>query len=211
MKGHLFKGYDALLPPFPLRYDDWSEKEAEEYLAWYTAHIPERVDYLAGQVGIHLAGEKIPPETLLDVWTWFYREAQVETVPQEEVRRQREAFGYLGESFIQKTRFTLRTEFILRDIAMYTSAVFTSNYPVLCWDIVRKPKRDVCYHRPVIKGFLNLRYGKPFASTFQPDLMLNTQAAKFRNRTGSVNDLLAIYRLWTQDIPQSEEAGPSSD
>lgn len=202
VKYFLLKGYDILVPPFPLEYDEWSQKRAEEYLEWYVAHIPERVKYLSQKAGVQITGERIPPETLIDIWAWFFQNAEIEKTPKKELEKQRVAFGQFGESFIAKTRYTVRSEYILRDIAMYLSAVFTTNHPVIHWDIIRKPKRDIFYHQPVLKGFLDTRYEKPFESTFQPDHMVHIQAVGFRKGNGSSSDLLNLYRLWEQDIPQ---------
>lgn len=84
---------------------------------------------------------------------------------------------------------------------MYLSAVFTTNYPAIHWEIIRKPKRHVDYNQPVLKRFLDTRHGKPFESTFQLDHMVHIPAVRIQEGDGSPNDLLNLYHLWEQDIP----------
>lgn len=64
-------------------------------------------------------------------------------VPEERRREECEKFGRFGDTFLSETRFTILTEFILRDIAMFISLVFTTNHPSLYWDTVQTPKRDL--------------------------------------------------------------------
>lgn len=204
MNNYLLNGYEALVPPFALEYDTWSPEKAEEYLIWYKAHIPERVKYLSQKAAVQITEERIAPDTLKDIWAWFFRNAEIEKVPQKEHEKQRAFFARFGSRFFAETRYSVRSEYILRDIAMYLSAVFTTNNPTIHWDIIRKPKRHVNYHQPVLKGFLDTRHGKPFESFFQPDQMVSVQAVRFREGTGAPEDLLNLYRLWEQDIPQME-------
>lgn len=38
--------YEVLPPPYPLDFDHWTAGTAQDYLQWYTAHIPERAAYV---------------------------------------------------------------------------------------------------------------------------------------------------------------------
>ncbi len=198
--------YEILVPPYKLEFYNWTKKNAEDYLKWFIAHIQERAAYvLQKSTGALLPVGKIPPEFLIDVWTWFLQSAEIEKVPPKEVNKQREQFGYLGESFINKTRLSVRTEYIIRDIAMLISAVFTTNYPILYWDFDGTPKRYIFINQPVLKGFLNTRYGKPFADVFQPVHMVSVQASKFLGGRAQDDDLFHLYQIWEQDIPPACE------
>ena len=97
----------------------------------------------------------------------------------EEIEAQRAMFSKFGENIIAKTRLTLKTEYIVRDIAMLMSLVFTENYSQLYWDIAVKPKRYVFFHHPVLRGFLdtNPSYPKPFSPDFEPVHMVGVQAS----------------------------------
>ena len=208
---HILHGFEILVPPYVLDYDHWTVRQAEEYLQWYVSHIPERAAYvyqLAGGKG--QMEEPIDPECLLVVWRWFLKIAEIEPVPKAIVDAQREKFAKLGESFLTKEQFSVRTEYILRAIAMLISAVFTTNYPALYWDVIRKPKRDVNYLQPVLCGFVNTQFGKPFHDTFPPDHMVGVQAAKCLDRTekrATERDLLIVYRYWEQCVPDTHADG----
>lgn len=198
--------YEVLPPPYPLDFDHWTAGTAQDYLQWYTAHIPERAAYVYRRaLGKPLPDGPIDPEALTGIWAWFLKTAKTEPVPEERRREGCEKFGRFGDTFLSETRFTVLTEFILRDIAMFISLVFTTNHPSLYWDTVQTPKRHVNFQQPVLKGFLNARYGKPFAAAFQPDHMVSVQAAKLLPDHGKISaaerDLVNLYRLWEQDIP----------
>lgn len=200
----LFKSnrYEILIPPCNLDYDNWTKKQAEEYLNWFVAHVPERAAYvLKKATGKSLPEGPIPPEVLLHVWKWFLRVATTEPVPEEEQEAQRAAFGHFGEDFIDKEQLSLQTEFIIRDIAMLMSAVFTTNYPVLYWGFDSKPKRYLFINQPVLKGFLNLDYEKPFADVFPPEHMVHVQAARILLHSAHPKDLFNLFQWWRKNIP----------
>lgn len=202
MEHYSLKDYEILPPPYPLEFDDWSKEKAADYLEWFVSHIPARATYLYQTATGNLLPEKaIPPACLIDIWNWFLKHAKTEAVPKQEIERQQQQFGHLGESFISKTRFTVKTEYLIRDIAMLMSAVFTTNYPNLYWDFDSKPKRYIYINQPVLKGFLNTRYGKPFADAFQPVHMVHVQAVKFKKGKSCSTDLFNLFHLWAQDIP----------
>lgn len=202
---YTLKNYEILVPPYPLEFDDWSREKAADYLAWFVLHVPERAAYVYhAATGNSLPDGAIPPECLIDIWSWFLKHAKIEPVPKQEIEYQRQKFGYFGEDFISKTRFNVRTEYLIRDIAMLMSAVFTTNYPNLYWDFASKPKKYIFINQPVLKGFVNTRYGKPFADVFQPVHMVHVQAVKFKERKSCITDLFDLFCLWEQDIPQTE-------
>lgn len=205
MEHYRLKNYDILLPPYPLNFDRWTREQAGDYLKWFVSHIPERASYILQEsIGVILPNGAIPSGLLVDVWKWFLQNAEIEYVPLQEVNTQRKKFGHLGESFICKTRLSVQTEYIVRDIAMLMSAVFTTNYPTLYWDFDCKPKRYIFINQPVLKGFLNTRYGKPFSDVFQPVHMVSVQAVKYLKGKAQDNDLFSLYQYWEKDIPSDD-------
>lgn len=207
MRHYCLGGYEILPPPYPLEFDEWSRQKAQDYLNWFVAHVPERAAYvLEKSVGMALPEGAIPPEVLLDVWAWFLRNAKTERVPQKEIEAQRKQFGHFGSSFVNERRWTVKTEYMIRDVAMLMSAVFTTNYPILYWDFDSKPKRYIFFNQPVLKGFLNLRYGKPFADVFQPVHMVTVQASDFFRGSAQPDALYNLFLHWRQDIPSSEDS-----
>lgn len=190
-----------------MEFDEWTREKAQDYLNWFVAHIPERADYvLQKSMGMALPEGAINPESLIDVWAWFLQNARTERVPQKEIEAQRKQFSHLGSSFVNERRWTVKTEFMIRDISMLMSAVFTTNYPILYWDFDCKPKRYIFINQLVLKGFLNFRYGKPFADVFQPVHMVTVQASDFFRGSASPEDLFCLFLHRKQDIPSSNSS-----
>lgn len=194
--------YEFLLPPFHLDYDHWTRETAQVYLDWFVAHVRERAVYVLQQSNSSsYTQDSSSPEVLLHVWKWFLHIAEIEAVPKRELELQRVKFAQFGEGFISKTRLSVRTEYILRDIAMLVGAVFKANHHCLYWDFDVKPKKYIFLNRPVLKGFLDTRYEKPFAPVFEPVHMVSIQAAKHLDGTAKGSDLINLYKHWEQNIP----------
>ncbi len=205
MKTSKISDYEILLPPYKLDYDSWTCDEAQAYLDWFVSQCRDRAAYVfCRAVPRSGATLKLSPDVLEQVWTWFLRTAEIEAVPQQEQDIQRVKFGHFGESFISKVRLSIRTEYIIRDIAMLMSLVFTANHRCLYWGFDAKPKRYIFYNHPVLKGFLDTRYAKPFAPVFEPVHMVGVQAAKYLDGTGRNDDLINLYQHWEQHIPTSK-------
>lgn len=204
--------YSLLLPPYKLDYDNWSLIKAQDYLHWYVDNMPSRAEYVVeNAIGEGNLKAPINPTILIDVWKWFLKNAIIEFVPHDIIAGERKNFGNFGESFISDERFSVNTEYIIRDIAMLVSFIFTTNHNTLFWDIITKPKKHIFYMQPVLKGFVNTSYGKPFKDSFQPDHMVYVQAAKLLPDDGKVcaaeNDLYNLYNRWENDIPDSSMSG----
>ncbi|MBQ9534965.1 MAG: hypothetical protein IJU78_03885 [Clostridia bacterium] len=200
----MFNDYEILYPPLRLEYDNWSKQEAEQYLSWYISHVEERAQYVLqhSRSGMaYLSIEKIDETCLLSVWQWFLENAEVEAVPLEEVLRQQKAFEAFGDSFVAKTRLDVLSEYVIRDIAMLISHIFISKHPKLYWGVDAKSKRYIYRNRPIIKGFVDMRYGNPFAAVFEPDHMVHVQAVRILDRRANGSDLYNLYKLWEGFVP----------
>lgn len=208
-------GYEVLSPPFALDFENWTKDKAEEYKSWFIGNMHERAEYVMKMCRSRSSRQiqLTSPDNLLTVWRWFRRIARTEQIPRKEIEAQRARFGYLGESFVSKKRMTVLTESIIRDIAMLLSVILTENYNNLYWEIVQKPKSDVWYNHPVLKGFINdsLNYPKPFAASFEPVHMVKVQATKYINGRSSDSDLFDLYNLWIKWIPEAMDTQNTSD
>ena len=202
MKMNLSRQYSILVPPFQLDYDSWSKKKTDQYLHWFVANAPERAVYLLKWLSLDCGHEEtISPDVLLPVRTWFLNAARYEPMPLREREAQRAAFEHFGERFLSKERLDTLSEYILRDIGMLVGHIFVSNHSALFWGVDDKPKRYIFRNRPVVKGFLDLHYGKPFAAVFEPVHMVEVQCAKILDGTAKGTDLMNLYQHWAQNIP----------
>ena len=150
-------------------------------------------------------------EALVDVWAWFLNHAAIENKPQGFFQNQLEIAPQFGEQFVSQKQLDIKSEFVIRDIAMLISAIFLSKDSSLNWEVETKPDRYVFKNHPVIKGFVDMRYQSPFSAVFEPVHMVRIQALKMIKRTAKKTDLLLLYQEWENMIPQHPKADSSSD
>lgn len=198
-------GYLPLIPPIPLHYDSWSKKQADEYLMWFTSNVPERAKYILNFAGYATCDEPFcnhSSEVLFYIWKWLLSVACIEQVPKSILDKQKVEWALFGNSFVSDIRLDILTEYVLRDIAMLVSYIFTLNYDGLYWGYDTKAKNYAFRNHPVLKGFLDTRYKKPFQAVFEPVHMVGVQASKILKHTAKETDLLCMYNYWANLIPK---------
>lgn len=207
--------YDLLVPPEGCNYRAMTPAQAKRSFAWFLEHIPERMQYMRARCAKDL---KIPEErldysseSLVFVWRWFIKTARIEKTPQEEVERMEKAAVIFGESYVNRTQFTVATQYILRDVAMYLGQCYVRNYKVLTWSYRTKPKSDVYLNQPLVSGFQSVYEGKCKPLSFPPLHMARVQAAKIFKSTQSSYDLHDIFEYWCQYIPDAEQEEPCGE
>lgn len=192
--------YDILIPQLDKNIFQLNEKEAAAYFAWYMEQVPERVAYVsqvcARELRIPVEKMDCSPESLLLLWKWFRRRAKTERVIPEAGKKTGEKFP---DSIWKNDRqLTLETEYILRDIGMYLGETFRKNHPNIYWTYYTKPRRDFFVNHPLLKGFVDRTFGKPFEAAFEPIHMAGVQATKILKNTSKDTDLLNIYDIWAE-------------
>lgn len=192
--------YDILIPPLNKNIFLLSEKEAADYFAWFIEKIPERIAYLSKVCAaeLRLPEEKLDcsPESLIMLWRWFLRRAKTEPIIQSKSGTGEK--GLLNRARKRERQLTLETEYILRDIGMYFSETFRKNNPNIYWTYYTKPRRDFFVNHPLLKGFVDRTFDKPFEASFEPIHMAHVQAVKIMKKTAKETDLLNIYNIWVQ-------------
>lgn len=194
--------YDILIPQLGKSIFQLNSKEAAEYFEWFMARVPERVAYVskvcAAELGIPEEKMDCSPESLLLLWKWFRRRAKTEPVIPEDTRKSGKKFP--DNVWNNKRQLTLETEYILRDIGMYFGETFRKNVPGIYWTYYTKPRRDFFVNHPLLNGFVDRTFDKPFAACFEPIHMAHVQAAKLLDKTSKDTDLLRIYNIWAEKI-----------
>lgn len=194
--------YDILIPQLDKNIFQLDEKEASDYFVWFTERIPERVSYISKVCAteLRIPEEKMDcsPESLVLLWKWFLRRAKTEPVVQSETEAERKRF--LNSILKSEQQLTLETEYILRDIGMYLGETFRKNNPNIYWTYYTKPRRDFFVNHPLLKGFVDRTFDKPFEASFEPIHMAHVQAVKIMKKTSKETDLLNIYNIWAQKI-----------
>ncbi len=192
--------YDILIPQLNKNIFQLNEKEAADYFVWFMEKIPERVAYLSKVCAteLRIPEEKMDcsPESLVLLWKWFLRRAKTEPVVQAESEVERKRF--LNSILKSEQQLTLETEYILRDIGMYLGETFRKNNPNVYWTYYTKPRRDFFVNHPLLKGFVDRTFDKPFEASFEPIHMAHVQAVKIMKKASKETDLLNIYNIWAK-------------
>lgn len=197
--------YELLIPPLELEFPNMTRKQAKDNFDWFIKKIPERIEYLKNRCAEYL---KIPlyklegePESLINIWKWFIEIAHIEDIPEDELNQSRKSFAHLGESFIAKKRFSVVTEYIIRDIGMYIGNMYTSKYQNIYWGFYSSPKNDFFVNRPLLMGFIDNAYNPPFKAIFEPIHMTGIQAMRIFKNSANEDDLYNLFIKWTSLIP----------
>lgn len=131
----------------------------------------------------------LSPESLILVWKWFLKVAQIRKASKGELRRLKEELSIFPESFQEHVvkdsskELTIVKEYILRDIGMYIGEVFNKEYNHIKWGYYSKSKSDMFVNKPVLMGFKDTSYDPPFETEFEPIHMVGVQATKLFDGT----------------------------
>ena len=153
--------YDIPIVPLDKPTNLLTKKEAQKYFDWYIGVLDERMEYLREFTMLTL---DYSSDSLVPLWSWFLKHAEIEYTPQERLNELEEELKLtrnplrgiiLAENAQQ---FTLETEYIMHDIAMYLGEVFVKNHPSVFWGFYTTPKSDSFVNCPVLLGFPNEIY-----------------------------------------------------
>lgn len=203
--------YSFLVPPLKKPINTFTAAEAESFYVWFRKQIPGRINYLSTRCAeyLGLSQEKIDlsPNSLMLVWKWFLKIAEVERTPQQKLDHLMASYReypYAFQEYLlnqQKEQFSLQTEYILRDIGMYIGEVFTKENPAIRWGYYTRPKTDFFVNKPLLLGFVDSRSTPPFQTEFEPIHMVGVQASNIWDKTHTDYDLLNLYQKWLMFIP----------
>lgn len=197
------KEYSILLPPIHKPIKALNKKEAQAYFEWYIGKIEERIAYLQSVSNVSL---DYSPESLIPLWAWFIKNAELEKIPEEkmnDLRNQLKSHNHLFvESIIagSQHQLTMETEYLLQDIAKYFGQVFVKNYDSVHWGYYTAPKTDAFVNCPLIMGFPNQIFPQKPGVPLAPDHIVHIQATKLLRNKAAKNDLFDIYSVWEDKL-----------
>lgn len=178
--------YTICVPPISKPFESFNSAETKSYFDWYVNIIPDRIQYLTKVISDDLGtGNKfniLSPESLVQIWTWFLREAKIETTASDALH------------------LDMQTEYIVRDIGMYVGEMFNSHYSCINWGYYEMPKTDFFVNRPLLIGFKDNSISPPFNMVFEPIHMIRVQACKLLSNRQKNDDLLKLYNKWAEKI-----------
>ena len=198
--------YELCVSPLGIDFMEMSPEEAKANFEWFIEKIPERIHYLTQRCAYDLKVSPsvfdLSPNSLIYIWRWFLQTARIEKTPKEELEIMRKQFGHLGESFINKEKLSVSTEFILQDIGMYFGEMFVRNYNSIQWSYRTKPKRYIFVNQPILIGFVDTNYDPPFHDRFAPVHMVGVQAMNMFDKTQNEKDLYNLFMRILRTVPK---------
>ncbi len=185
--------YEIIQPPFTLKFRVMSRVEANKYFNWFMDQIPVRISVLETAVQSTPEYEDwradYTSESLGKLGRWFYEHIETrKRTGEEKVEIYGKAPDWFRNVEVQDWELTNRSFSLAMDIGMYLSQVFVKNLPDLKWILVEKPKNDVDFQQPVLKGTGRL--------VFNPVSTMVTLAYGFARNNKSPGRLRELYDIW---------------
>ncbi len=191
--------YDILISPINKPINQLSAIEAQEYFDWFIGCIPQRIEYLQKYTNVNLCSS---PESLVPLWDWFLEHARIEKTPKiklEEIKKQlSNEPPEITKRIIEENsyQFSLETEYMMIDIAMYFGEVCVSNNQTIFWGFHTDTKKDSFANRPLLMGFLDNDFVPPFHAEFDPVFTVRCIAFSMVEGVATKNDLIHMYEKW---------------
>ena len=191
--------YDILVPPLQKSFEKMSPKEADEYFEWYIAKIDSRVKYLEKFASVTL---DYSVKSLNNIWGWFLKNAEVEKTPEIQLKELRKQLKGQPKEIIddiideQSVQFSLQTEYIIRDIAMYFGEVCIKNNSAISWGYHTNIKEDSFANMPVLMGFEDRDFNPPFNAYFELNFIIRGLASNIFDGDQKRSDLVDMYKKW---------------
>ncbi|MBQ2898110.1 MAG: hypothetical protein IJE28_00015 [Oscillospiraceae bacterium] len=194
--------YEFAVPPFPLEYEKWKKKQAQEYFDWFVEQVPVRAEYVLNKAltyyGYNPKSITDPETKLLLVWRWFLKFARLEETSAEEREANRPYVERFGKSWEVLYKLTPVTEFFIRDIGMLFGKLLYDELGTLTWGLMEKPRSSIDYNQVILKGFVFTEFEPPFITSANPIHLVSVQAANILDRTAKDTDLVKVYNNWRE-------------
>lgn len=197
--------YDILIPPLEKSFDLFSPDEAEIFFRWHQDNISARIAYLTNITGCIL---DYSFDSLISLWSWFLKSAQVETIPNEMKNEIREHLSNHHIKHIEyviseeSQQLSLQSQYMIRDISMYVGEIFTNFSSKIKWAYHTNVEQDSFANIPLLDGFEDNNFSPPFHMQFEPTHMLSVVAANLFDNTHSPKDLYNLCIKWCNFIPK---------
>lgn len=195
--------YDILIPPITKPFETFSLNEAEDYFNWFISNLDKRAFYLEKYSNARL---DYSVDSLIEIWSWFLKVADIEKTPKEKLDEIKVQLKGKPKDFInniiqeQLEQFTLETEYVIRDVAMYFGEVIVRNNNSIYWGYHTDIKKDSFANRPLLMGFEDRDFDPPFKASFDPVFTVRGIACNLFDNSQNKNDLVGMYKKWQRMI-----------
>ena len=198
----LKNNYNILIPPLSKPFEEFNPDEAKKYFDWHMSQLIARRNYLQEYSHINL---DYSLSSLIDIWKWFIKNAKVEKNSIINLFALKKELKELSNDIATEVlrenakRFTLVTEYIIRDIAMYFGEVCVKNNRSLYWGFYTDPKNSFS-NMPVLMGFEDRDFDPPFKASFDPVFIVRGAAFDILDGTAEKEALLNMHTKWQRLI-----------
>lgn len=192
--------YSIIQPLFYRPHREMSRTQAKQYFNWFIENIPKRIETLATAIRTSPDGKyKIwqadhTPGSLDTLGQWFQQHVTIRERTSVELQEDARRLGMsleraLQRDYLEEWMLTEETYSIAIDTGIYLGQVFISDIEGVKWELLTRPKKDVDYQKPVLKGLGSIPCN-PIGLTI-------TLAYGFvRNRKTS-SELRRLYDYWS--------------
>jgi hypothetical protein len=195
----------AMYPIFspPMDYADrppweWKPFEARGYFDWFLENIETRIAALGEAIVETGSSDWLDgtPASLTRLGDWLERSIVVAKKGAEQKSQEIEALPpvlrKIGESVVEDWDLTPESLSIAVDVGIYLGEVFRRNLSEVEWVLCNRPKSNVSFHQPVLRGF-----GK---RTLDP--IRGTVGIAFGMARGDQNvaELERGFRMWSEQV-----------
>ncbi len=195
--------YNILIPPIKNEFEKMSSIDAEEYFQWYIDNIDDRIKYLKEYSSVEL---DYSVKSLIDIWSWFLKNAEIEKTPKIRLKELKKQLQGQPKEIVkdiideQRLQFSLQTEYIIRDIAMYFGEVYIKNNPSISWGYHTDINEDSFANMPVLMGFEDRDFNPPFKAYFELNFEIRNVAYNIFDGDQNNSDLLDVYNKWQRMV-----------
>jgi hypothetical protein len=185
--------YNLVQPPYKLDFSLMDRNQAREFFTWYKSQIPLRVDELTRYVNATPGFENwkadYSPNSLDLLGEWFYRKIETRQQSEQENAGKFAIIAFWFRQFLMVdddlSFFTLS---LCIDVGMYMAQVLLGNVDGLRWGMIKSPKSNVDFQRPVLQGRKKM--------AFSPIQLITVYAYGVISGTKKPRDLRDLYDTW---------------
>ncbi|MBQ7646073.1 MAG: hypothetical protein IJS94_02275 [Clostridia bacterium] len=193
--------YEITVPPIDKPFEQFTKEEAKEYFDWYISHIEERIDCLKKFSGVDL---DYSMDSLVTIWSWFINNTKLRSTSEIKLLLIRIKLmlmlesNYIIETVLRERSwyFSLETEYIIKDIAVYFGEVCIKNNRSLYWGYYTDTEIDSFANMPVLMGFEDKSCDPPFKASFELNSEVHGVACSLCDGTATEEALINAYKKW---------------
>ena len=144
----------------PNKIEDFNGRDARKFFNWLMRQIPVRLEYLQMYIKLEniILNDMYSDDALQIVNEWYNRHINYFYLDKEDIVYHM-GMTYEQLSLSEKTSFTVETNYIAMDVALYFCDYLCKRINGMYWEIFKEGKKSIFYNCPVIKN----KYDRSFS------------------------------------------------